>query len=133
MAKNKVGKLPTISDILISIPSPITVDNHNKEINKGIKRLPSAKDKGEPWESIDNYAKFLIKYHNNPDEFKTTIKPKPDIKCPLCKSNNISDNSTYSNNGICGPSYHSYKTSDSRCCNECGIIFKPVKGNGLDE
>lgn len=53
------------------------------------------------------------------------------IRCPVCKSENIADNSTYQNNGIIGPGCASWKTSDSRSCNDCGVIFKPVKGNGL--
>lgn len=53
------------------------------------------------------------------------------IRCPFCKSENIADNSTYENNGIIGHGCRSWKTSDSRSCNDCGVIFKPVKGNGL--
>ena len=53
------------------------------------------------------------------------------IRCPVCKSENIADNSTYQSNGIIGHGCRSWKTSDSRSCNDCGVIFKPVKGNGL--
>ena len=53
------------------------------------------------------------------------------IRCPVCKSENIADISTYQSNGICGHGSRSWKTSDMRSCNDCGIIFKPVKGNGL--
>lgn len=53
------------------------------------------------------------------------------ICCPVCKSENIADNSTYQNNGIIGHGYRSWRTSDSRSCNDCGVIFKPVKGNAL--
>jgi len=49
--------------------------------------------------------------------------------CPACKSTNSSDNSTYENNGIIGSGFASWKTSDSRACNDCGCIFKPIKGN----
>lgn len=53
------------------------------------------------------------------------------IICPVCKSNNIADDSEYQSNGIIGPGRRSWKTSDIRSCNSCGVIFKPVKGNGL--
>lgn len=49
--------------------------------------------------------------------------------CPACRSTNFSDNSTYENNGIIGPGFASWKTADSRACNDCGCIFKPIKGN----
>jgi len=54
-----------------------------------------------------------------------------EIRCPLCKSKNISDDSKYKSNGILGPGSRSWKTSDTRSCDDCGIVFKPVKGNGL--
>ena len=53
------------------------------------------------------------------------------IHCPVCKSTDISDASTYKSNGILGPGCASWKTSDLRSCNQCGVVFKPVKGNGL--
>ena len=56
---------------------------------------------------------------------------KEKIYCPVCKSENISDNSTWESNHILGPGKRSWKTSDTRSCDDCGIIFKPVKGNGL--
>ena len=53
------------------------------------------------------------------------------IRCPLCKSENIKDNSTTANNGVFGSGYSSWKVTDSRNCEDCGMIFKPVQGNGL--
>ena len=53
------------------------------------------------------------------------------IRCPVCKSENIADISTHESNGIYGHGSRSWKTSDMRSCNDCGVIFKPVKGNGL--
>lgn len=53
------------------------------------------------------------------------------IRCPVCKSDNIADISTYQSNGIYGHGSRSWKTSDMRSCDDCGVIFKPVKGNGL--
>lgn len=53
------------------------------------------------------------------------------IRCPVCKSENIADISTYQSNGIYGHGCRSWKTSDMRSCDDCGVIFKPVKGNGL--
>lgn len=53
------------------------------------------------------------------------------IRCPVCKSENIVDISTYQSNGIYGHGSRSWKTSDMRSCDDCGVIFKPVKGNGL--
>lgn len=53
------------------------------------------------------------------------------IRCPVCKSEKIADISTYKSNGIYGPGSRSWKTSDMRSCEDCGVIFKPVKGNGL--
>ena len=53
------------------------------------------------------------------------------IQSPLCKSKNISDESTYQSNGILGSGCASWKTSDLRSCNDCGIIFKPIKNNKL--
>ncbi len=53
------------------------------------------------------------------------------IKCPVCKSENISDNSPRTDNGIIGSGFTSWKILDIRCCDDCGIVFKPIKGNGL--
>lgn len=53
------------------------------------------------------------------------------VKCPVCKNEHIKDISTYESNGIFGSGYHSWKTSDLRCCEDCGIVFKCVKGNGI--
>ena len=53
------------------------------------------------------------------------------ICCPVCKSENIADNSTYESNGVYGSGGRSWKTSDMRSYNDCGVIFKPTKGNGL--
>lgn len=49
--------------------------------------------------------------------------------CPVCKSKNIKDISKYSNNGILGPGRRSWKISDTRECQECGVHFKPIKDN----
>jgi len=49
--------------------------------------------------------------------------------CPLCLSEDISDISKYESNGIFGPGYATWKISDFRCCNNCGIIFKPTQKN----
>jgi predicted Zn-ribbon and HTH transcriptional regulator len=54
-------------------------------------------------------------------------KENKKMRCPVCKSGNIADNSTYKNNGVLGPGRRSWKTNDSRICNDCGVIFKPVK------
>ena len=53
------------------------------------------------------------------------------IRCPVCKSEKITDISTYESNGIYGHGSRSWKTNDMRSCDDCGVIFKPVKGNGL--
>lgn len=53
------------------------------------------------------------------------------IKCPVCKSTDISDDSIYENNGIIGHGYSTWKVSNNRSCNNCGVIFKLVKGNGI--
>ena len=53
------------------------------------------------------------------------------IVCPVCKSEHITDNSTYQSNGIYGPGGASRKTSDTRSCDDCGVVFKLVKGNGI--
>jgi hypothetical protein len=63
-------------------------------------------------------------------------KPKqeiiePVIHCPVCKSTNIEDNSIRQDNGIIGPGYASWKVTDTRCCKDCGVIFKITKNNGL--
>ena len=54
-----------------------------------------------------------------------------EICCPVCRSKNISDDSMYESNGIIGHGSRSWKISDIRSCDDCGIVFKPVKGNGL--
>jgi predicted Zn-ribbon and HTH transcriptional regulator len=60
-----------------------------------------------------------------------SIGEQKPIRCPVCKSENIADHSTYQNNGVVGYGYKVFKTSDIRVCNDCGVMFKPVKGNGL--
>ena len=52
-------------------------------------------------------------------------------RCPVCKSENIADNSMRENNGIYGSGFSSWKINETRVCNECGIMFVPVKGNGI--
>lgn len=49
------------------------------------------------------------------------------IRCPLCKSEDISDDSKYTSNHILGPGHRAWKISNVRSCNVCGIIFKPVE------
>lgn len=68
---------------------------------------------------------------------KLSSEPQPALKqaavichCPVCKSDNVGDSSTYANNGIYGPGSASWKTFDCRVCNDCGVLFKPVPGNG---
>lgn len=56
-----------------------------------------------------------------------------EIYCPVCKSSDVADNSTYKSNNVCGPGYHSWKTSDSRVCNVCGVVFKPTKNNQIKD
>jgi hypothetical protein len=58
-------------------------------------------------------------------------KQQTAIRCPVCRSENIADHSTYQGNGALGYGYKVFKTSDMRACNDCGIMFIPVKGNGL--
>ena len=53
------------------------------------------------------------------------------IVCPVCKSDKIIDISTYQNNGIYGSGARRWKVSDMRCCENCGVTFKPTIGNGL--
>jgi hypothetical protein len=48
------------------------------------------------------------------------------IKCPICNSE-TTDVSEYQNNGIIGIGYRRWKISNVRCCNSCGVYFKPVK------
>lgn len=47
--------------------------------------------------------------------------------CPLCKSTNVEDASTYASNGVLGPGHSSWKTFDALCCNNCGIFFRAVE------
>jgi ribosomal protein L37AE/L43A len=53
-------------------------------------------------------------------------------KCPLCLSEDIKDISTYQSNGIFGHGCSSWKTSDLRACNNCGVIFQPTKENTIE-
>ena len=46
--------------------------------------------------------------------------------CPLCKSDDISDDSMYNDNGIYGPGGKRWRTTNIRSCNKCGIVFKPI-------
>lgn len=55
------------------------------------------------------------------------------LRCPVCNGTDIRDASTWKNNGILGPGYSSWKTSNTRCCNGCGVMFKPVKKNRRNE
>ena len=62
---------------------------------------------------------------------QTIAKPIVICRCPCCKSENIDDSSTYASNGVYGPGGASWKTFDARSCKDCGILFKPVLGNGI--
>ena len=72
---------------------------------------------------------FIVGEHMENE--KQCAIPDVIIRCPVCKSENIADISTYQSNGIYGHGSRSWKTSDMRSCEDCGVIFKPVKGNGL--
>ena len=49
------------------------------------------------------------------------------IYCPNCNSENISDESIKANNGILGSGYKSWIVNVLYCCNDCRVIFKPIK------
>ena len=49
------------------------------------------------------------------------------LTCPVCKTNNTEEKATYESNGIFGPGCRTYKTSSYWVCNECGVMFQPVK------
>ena len=55
------------------------------------------------------------------------------ICCPNCGSENSKDESTYKpiKMRYGGPPVKRNKLKDLRSCNDCGILFKPIKGNGL--
>lgn len=59
------------------------------------------------------------------------------FRCPNCKSENTSDVSIRKQNshrrkiGDRRPKPVMPKILDIRACDDCGIVFKPVKGNGL--
>lgn len=84
-----------------------------KLINEGkLKEIPMSK-------KIEDLGD--IKYIN------ISENPKPEnLICPVCKSTDIEDISTYQSNGILGPGHSSWKTLDVRCCKDCGVVFKPV-------
>jgi hypothetical protein len=63
-------------------------------------------------------------------DYEQTKKIK--YKCPVCLSEDIKDISTYKSNGIIGSGSSSWKTSDLRGCNNCGVIFMPTKGNTIE-
>lgn len=54
-----------------------------------------------------------------------TCHSKTDI-CPVCFSNDVTDISEYRSNGVLGPGYYRWKITDERCCNKCGVVFKPL-------
>lgn len=58
------------------------------------------------------------------DERQIVREPYKEQEIAKLKKDDVS-------NGIIGHGCRSWKTSDSRSCNDCGVIFKPVKGNGL--
>lgn len=47
--------------------------------------------------------------------------------CPLCKSEDINKSERRENNGIIGPGYSSWVVSSNCICNNCGIMFQPIK------
>ena len=51
---------------------------------------------------------------------------KTTIYCPNCKSENVSDKSIRANNGILGSGFKSWIIKVQYCCNDCGVIFKPI-------
>ena len=68
----------------------------------------------------------------NLNEAEKPALSKGDVicRCPVCKSENIKDNSVRKNNGVIGHGFSSWKVNDTRCCLDCGVMFVPVKGNG---
>ena len=52
------------------------------------------------------------------------------VKCPLCKSENISDESLYHSNDVLGPK-HAGHITELLVCNECGIYFKNIETNSV--
>lgn len=88
--------------------------------NAYLSQLENGKIKNPSFNTIEKLATL---FDNNP-----IISEK--CKCPNCKSENVQDASTYKNNGVFGPGSASWKTFDAMVCNECGIFFKQVEGNG---
>ena len=67
--------------------------------------------------------------HKSRKPLENTVEIK--CKCPVCKSENTKENAKYQNNGIIGPGFSSWKVSSHFVCEDCGVMFQPVKGNGL--
>jgi predicted Zn-ribbon and HTH transcriptional regulator len=47
------------------------------------------------------------------------------IKCPVCHSSNVRDDSQYGHNGIFGHGSRSWLIFEIFSCNDCGIYFRP--------
>lgn len=55
------------------------------------------------------------------EEYKEVKKEEPIIPCPVCGSSNIKRN--YNSNGVMGPGYYSWATSEY--CEDCGVMLSP--------
>ena len=62
---------------------------------------------------------------------KTAEELEASIVCPVCKGNDIQDNSQYKDNGGYVGHYEQWKVTDTRACLTCGVMFIPVEGNGI--
>lgn len=89
--------------------------------NAYISQLENGKIKKPSYDTIE---KLTALYAYKPNMSNVCL-------CPVCKSENITDASQYKNNGIYGPGSRSWRTFDASICNNCGVYFKKVNGNGI--
>ena len=50
-----------------------------------------------------------------------------DVKCPCCKSTDIFLSQQRDGNGIMGPGFASWVTSENFVCQDCGVMFLDPK------
>ena len=117
-------KTITIEDIYIEL-EPI-FDENESGYNRRLLAYKKLNELLPKWEGVERQQK--PEASEQPDSKALHIA---DVicRCPNCKSTKIKDISERRNNGILGHGYKSWIVSDVRECQECGIKFKPVRGN----
>lgn len=79
-------------------------------------------------EDRKKYRQDLKKYEEDVQDEEKRIET---MKCPVCQSVEKEHIMKHKNNGIIGPGYRSYVTSDYYLCKGCGVHYSDINRKEL--